>query len=96
MPSPEENQRRKELQRQVRQQERARLDASLPMPREQLSGLCDHLDQALAPGCDHTLRFTRDYLRGEGLSEDRILPWLVELGGGCEVLANVEEHFPSE
>ena len=98
MPSPEEKQRRKELQQQVRQQEQACLEASMPLSKEHLAALFNHLDQALAEGCDHTLRITRAYLRAQRLAEERVVPWLVELGGGCdcEVLANVEEHFPTQ
>ena len=97
MPSAKEKRRRKELQKQMRQQVRARLDASLPLTRKQLTGLFDRLDKALADGCEHDLRFTRAYLQAQGLPEEGIVPWLGELGGycDCEVLANVEEHFPS-
>ncbi|KAF1699784.1 DUF2695 domain-containing protein [Pseudoxanthomonas suwonensis] len=55
----------------------------------------DHLEDALADGCDHSLRFTRQFLASRGIEPDRVLPWLEEHGGycDCEVLANVEEHW---
>ncbi|HVG46036.1 MAG TPA: DUF2695 domain-containing protein [Longimicrobium sp.] len=95
MPSSDEKRRRKELKRNARQQERSRLEATMPLSQAALSGLFDYLDEALAEGCDHTLRLTRAYLGARGLDEDRIIPWLEEHGGGCdcEVLANVEEEF---
>ena len=67
----------------------------MPISKASLAGLFDHLDQELAAGCDHSLRFTRAYLLAHGLPEDDILPWLLEYGGGCdcEVLGNVEEAW---
>lgn len=95
MTPAEEKQRRKELKQRVLQEERDRLNNSLPLPREALQALFDHLDNSLAEGCDHTLRLTRAFLQQRSLPVDTILPWLVEHGGGCdcEVLANVEERF---
>lgn len=96
MPAFGEKQRRKDLKRQWKQQEQARLEAGMPLSHEDLTALFDYLDEALADGCDRTLRFTRSYLASRNLEEERIIPWLVERGGGCdcEVLANVEDQFP--
>lgn len=95
MPSPNEVQRRKQLKRKVRQEQRDRLNSGMPLPREALEALFDHLDTSLAQGCDHTLAHTRAFLDARGLPSEAIVPWLVEQGGGCdcEVLANVEEQF---
>ena len=91
-----EKDRRKALQRQARDQERAKARAAQPLPDEQLRQLFDLLDQQLSSGgCDHTLRHTRSFLESSGVSPESVLPWLLEQGGGCdcEVLANVEEHW---
>ena len=67
----------------------------MPISRGALAGLFAHLDQELAAGCDHSLRFTRGYLLAHGLPEEVVLAWLLKYGGGCdcEVLANVEEAW---
>jgi hypothetical protein len=95
MPPADEAQRRKALKQRALQQERERLDSSMPLPREEFRALFDHLDVSLAEGCDHTLGQTRAFLQERGLPVDAILPWLVEQGGhcDCEVFANVEERF---
>lgn len=95
MPSADEKQRRKALKQRALQEERDRFRASLPIPDTELRALLDHLDDSLAEGCDHSLRFIRAFLRERGLPEETVVPWLVEQGGGCdcEVLANVEERF---
>lgn len=97
MPSHSEIERRKLLRKEAENSARAKEESLMPisMSMSQLTELFDHLDVALAEGCDHTLRFTVAYLRSHGLSEDLIIPWLQEYGGycDCEVLANVEERW---
>ena len=95
MPSQSEIERRKLLRRQTENSARAEEEARMPISKEQLKRLFDHLDGVLAEGCDHTLRLTETYLRLQGLSEATIVPWLKEYGGycDCEVLANVEERW---
>lgn len=67
----------------------------MPLSKEDLRGLFEHLDSELASGCDHTANKTLAYLRSRALSPEGIVPWLQELGGycDCEVLANVEQQF---
>lgn len=95
MPSHSEIERRKLLRKKAENSARAKEEARMPISMAQLSELFDHLDVALAEGCDHTMRFTVAYLRSHRLSEDLIVPWLQEYGGycDCEVLANVEERW---
>jgi hypothetical protein len=95
MRSPDEKQRRKQLKREAAHQERVRLEAAMPLSLTQLAALLEHLDGALSD-CDSTLRLTRAYLAAHGLDEARIVPWLVNRGGGCdcEVLANLDEILP--
>jgi Protein of unknown function (DUF2695) len=73
--------------------------ASLPMPSEMFSQLLDSLDQQLNEvECDHSLRFTEDFLAdADGVDGDEVVAWLVDRGGvcDCEVLANLEDDFRS-
>lgn len=96
MPSKRELERRKGLVREMREQSRATHEARRQLAPEDLVALFDHLDGALAEGCDHTLRFTRQFLAAHSLPIDLVVPWLAEYGGycDCEVLANVEESWP--
>ena len=95
MPSHSETERRKLLRREVEERARADEEARMAISRPHLAELFDHLDGALADGCDHSLRFTQAFLRSRGLAEAAIVPWLAGYGGycDCEVLANVEERW---
>jgi len=95
MPSKSETDRRKALRRAAEQGTRNAEEARMPISRADLKRLFDHLEAALASGCDHTLRFTRQFLASRQLPEAIITPWLSEYGGfcDCEVLANVEERW---
>lgn len=95
MPSKAEQESRKAMVRKIAQRQRADVVASMPITRDQLAQLFEHLDGALSAGCDHSLKLTRQFLRARGLSEAAIVPWLGEYGGycDCEVLANVEQEW---
>jgi hypothetical protein len=86
---------RKSILRELKQRERAEAEARMPISRDQLTGLFDHLDTALEQGCDHSLSHTRSYLQSHALPEESILPWLAEYGGycDCEVLSNVGDSW---
>ena len=81
MPSHSEIERRKLLRKEAENSARAKEESCMPISISQLSELFDHLDVALAEGCDHTLTFTVAYLRLHGLSEALIIPWLQKYGG---------------
>lgn len=83
------------LKKAWREQENQKLLASIPMPKEALGELFDHLDCALAEGCDHSLRLTMAFLESKKLEVQRVVIWLRDHGGhcDCEVLANVEDEF---
>ena len=95
MSSKSEIERRKALHRAAEQQARSAEEARMPISKAELAQLFEHLDAALAGGCEHTLRFTRAFLASRQLPEATIVPWLGEYGGfcDCEVLANVEERW---
>ncbi len=98
MTSKSEQERRKSLIRDVKKRERQLAEARMPISRRDLCALFDHLDVALGGGCDHSLRFTRQFLAAQSLSESDVLPWLEEYGGycDCEVLGNVQNEWPPE
>jgi len=83
------------LRRAAEQGTRNTEEARMPISRADLTRLFEHLEGALVNGCDHTLRFTREFLASRQLPEATITPWLGEYGGfcDCEVLANVEERW---
>ena len=93
MPSKLEQERRKAMTREAAQQQRAAAVAVMPISQDQLTQLFDHLDGALSAGCDHSLKFTHQFLQAHDLPEATIIPWFGEYGGfcDCEVLANVEQ-----
>jgi hypothetical protein len=98
MTSQADRDRRKAMVRGFKQRERQAADAQMPLSRDELAALFDHLDETLAEGCDHSLRFTKKFLAGHSLSEELIIPWLRDHGGycDCEVLANVENAGPRD
>ncbi len=95
MPSRSEQARRKALLQGIAAQRQAQAVAALPLPLEALRALFDHLDDALGAGCDHSLRFTTQFLQQQVLDEQAVIPWLRDHGGycDCEVLANVEDAW---
>lgn len=46
-------------------------------------------------GCDHTLRFTTEWLAANEQPVEKVLAWLYGHGGycDCEVAANVVDHW---
>jgi hypothetical protein len=87
--------RKKELGKAWRAQQRQTIVDSIPLPHADLNALFDYLDRDGCPPCDHSLRGTIQFLRERNLQMDPIVAWLREHGGycDCEVLANVEETF---
>jgi len=86
MSSKAEQQRRKALTREIAQRQRAEEIAAMPLAQEQLAQLFDYLDGALAAGCDHSLKLTRQFLQTNSLAEATIIPWLASYGGHCDIL----------
>ena len=91
-----DKQRRKELLRKVKREEKATAFAALPISNADFKLLFDMLDVRLpTDGCDHSRRLTIEFLRGNSLPEDAVLRWLDANGGfcDCEVLANTEQAW---
>jgi hypothetical protein len=95
MSSKTEQDRRKAIVREIAQRQRAEAIAAMPISQGYLAQLFDYLDSALAAGCDHSLKLTRQFLQANNLPEATVIPWLGEYGGycDCEVLANVEQEW---
>lgn len=93
MPLKTEQARRKALTREMAEKQRAAAEAAMPISRSDLAALFEHLDAALQAGCDHSLKFTSQFLQSRNLPADTVIPWFAEHGGycDCEVLGNVEE-----
>lgn len=96
MPSREERERRKKMVHHVQPHERAAAETEMPITKDNLRALFDWLDEKMAEGCDHTLRFTKEFLEARNLPVDKTVHWLGQYSGycDCEVLANVEEAWP--
>jgi len=70
--------------------------ASLPMPAEMSNQLLESLDERLSEvDCDHTHRFTEEFLAEADVDAEEVVAWLVEHGGvcDCEVLASLEDQL---
>ncbi|WP_232760264.1 DUF2695 domain-containing protein [Xanthomonas sp. SHU 166] len=90
-----EAQRRNAPRTTVQSEPRASEEAALPLPKETLWALFDYLNDALADGCDHSLRRTTQFLASQDVAPESVIPWLGAHGGfcDCEVLFNVEERW---
>ena len=97
MPSKSETDYRKALRRAAEQRTRASEEAGMPISKADLAELFNYVDASLSGDCDHTLRYTREFLSSRQLPEASVIPWLAEYGGycDCEVLSNVEERWGS-
>lgn len=87
---------RKEILRQLKQKEKTDFFNSLPMYKDSFRELFDFLDKNLGDGCDDDLTLTTKFLEDKGIKNiEQIIVWLKHNGGycDCEVLANVEERF---
>ncbi|SDS57227.1 Protein of unknown function [Mucilaginibacter mallensis] len=96
MKSEEEKIRQQQLKKVFKKNEEEAFVSSLPMKIADFFQLFDMLDEKIEDeGCDHTLKFTEQYLNKHELTSQRVIPWLNENGGycDCEVLANIEEKF---
>ena len=95
MPSKEEKERRKKLVKTLQEKEHAGAIAKLPLSKQDMREMFDWVDAKLQDGCDTTLRYTLEFIKGRELPEEEIVQWLKEYGGGCdcEVIANVESTW---
>ena len=96
MLSPEEKARRRAIKVSLREAEREKFRAGLPISPLVVRNLFDFVDQSLSDvECDSTLKHTLLFVSQHDLEAMPIITWLERSGGccDCEVLANVEESF---
>lgn len=96
MANSEERERRKRLVRAIAQKAQAEAEARMPISRDDLDDLFNHLDEELPKfGCNHSLELTKAFLTLRSVDAESVVPWLGEYGGfcDCEVLANVEDAW---
>ena len=69
-----DKQRKKELQRQYAEQQRAKARTTLRLSQKQHTQLLDYLDaRLLESGCDHSHRHTRIWLESQNLPTEEVL-----------------------
>jgi hypothetical protein len=96
MPNKDEKKRRRAIVREIKQKERAEAEAAMPISKPDLKALFEYVEVKFQEeGCNNTLSATRAFLSQRQLSEELIIDWLIDQGGGCdcEVMANVEETW---
>jgi hypothetical protein len=96
MPSKEEKKTRRVQTLKLKEQTHARIEAGLPISKEQFRDLFNWLDETLSKAdCDHSLTRTRQFLIDRNLPVEVTSDWLATHGGfcDCEVLANTEEEL---
>jgi DNA polymerase I-like protein with 3'-5' exonuclease and polymerase domains len=96
MKSGEEKLKQKQLLQEFKKKEKEDFVSSLPIAADHFFSLFNVLNEKLEDEpCDHTLRFTEQYLNRHQLPLHSVISWLNENGGycDCEVLLNVEEKF---
>ncbi len=92
MARPDED-RRRELRAGYKRVEKAAWEAGLPLERDDLEALLDHLDTRLGERpCDHSFRETQAWVETRGIEWESVEAGLVENAAGCdcEVLANLD------
>jgi hypothetical protein len=85
--------RKRELKRAYKEQERARAGALMPLEADELESLLDYLDeQGAERRCDESLALTIAWAAENDVEQEPLVAALGEFGGycDCEVLANVD------
>jgi hypothetical protein len=89
-----DEERKRALKKQVRDQERQTFMNAMPISLLQAHALIEALDARLAnEPCDHTLRLTIEWCKQQGLNPEQVADWTRDHGGycDCEVAANLAE-----
>jgi len=98
MANKQERERRRTIERDLRGKVKQQAEAALPSSKEELQCLFEWVDERVQrDGCDHSLRYTREFIRLRQLDEDQVAKWLADYGGycDCEVITNVRVGCPA-
>lgn len=95
MSNEDKKEKRRDIKRKLREDERQRQLGEIPLSEAVLRQLFDYVDSELKnTDCDHTLRYAIAFLEKSAVTHvDEVISWLNENGGycDCEVIANVEQ-----
>jgi hypothetical protein len=86
----------RDRKREWKQQQRLAAREAFPIPDSMLESLFDSVNEKVKEeGCDHSLRFTKEWLAANEQSVENVVAWLNEHGGycDCEVVANAADHW---
>ena len=79
-----------------KEREREKARSAFPLSEVQLNSMFNTVEaQVEEGGCDHSHRFTKQWLSENQEPVDKVIDWLEEHGGycDCEVLANAYDHW---
>ena len=79
-----------------KQGERDSARSAFPLPSNLLEAMFNEIEERTGnEGCDHSQRFTKQWLSDNQQPADDVLAWLKLHGGfcDCEVLANPYDHW---
>lgn len=79
-----------------KERERADARAGFPLAGEQLASLFQFVETSVdGHDCDHSRRFTEQWLKNEGAPRTAVIEWLESNGGfcDCEVIYNAQDHW---
>lgn len=97
MPTKEEKQNRRQLQREIAQKEKMEFLSNLPLEQQIIINLFDFLDSELEMhSCAHDFALTDKFLALQEIKlSGQMIEWFQDHGGycDCEILGNIEEKF---
>ncbi len=71
-------------------------NSAFPLNNDLLASLFNFVEMSVdTDGCDHSLRFTEEWLVSSAVVPEPVLNWLESNGGycDCEVVINVRQHW---
>lgn len=85
-----------EHKRQWKAQQREAARASFPMSDALMEAFFESVESSVSEsGCDHSLRFSDEWIRANQQPKEPLIHWLEEHGGycDCEAVANARDHW---
>ena len=79
-----------------KQRQRDAARSEFPLPSDLLEAMFSAIEEQVEnDGCDHSHRFTKQWLKDNQQSPDQVVAWLEQHGGfcDCEVIANSYDHW---